>query len=135
MDRHSRRILGWSLGSQRTMQLTRMALRRAVDNRGLSPGLIFHSDRGSEYAAYAYRDRLQKLGITQSMNRAGQMNDNARMESFFHSLKSEELHGRRFSSEQDLAKAVRSYIVRYNSIRPHSSLGYRSPVDYERIAA
>jgi len=135
MDRHSRRILGWSLGVQRTQQLTRLALRRAVDKRGVNPGLVFHSDRGSEYGAYAFGDRLRKLGITQSMNRPGEMNDNARMESFFHSLKSEALHGRRFTSDDELAGAIRSYIGRYNSVRPHSSLGYRSPIDYERTAA
>jgi transposase InsO family protein len=77
----------------------------------------------------------EKLGVIQSMNRPKSMNDNAHMESFFHSLKSEDLAGRRFTSEDELLSAIRSYIPRYNAKRPHSSLGYLSPIDYERLAA
>ncbi len=82
MDKYSRRIIGWAWGKDRTAQLTLKALNRAVRNRRPRPGLIFHSDRGIEYSAFVYRDRLIKLGITQSMNRPRYMNDNAFMESF-----------------------------------------------------
>lgn len=135
MDRHSRRILGWSLSKQRTSQLTLLALKRAITKRRPQPGLVFHSDRGAEFGAYAFRDKLERLGIIQSMNRPGTMNDNAPMESFFHSLKAEELHGRRFPDQEQLSRAIRSYVLRYNQFRIHSSLGYRSPIDYERAVA
>lgn len=135
MDKYSRRIVGWSLGRQRTVPLTLAAFNHAALHRQPKPGLIFHTDRGIEFAAYAFRDHLKGMGIVQSMNRPKSMNDNAHMESFFHSLKSEELHGRRFSSETAFAGAIRSFIQRYNRSRLHSSLGYRSPIDYERLAA
>lgn len=135
MDKHSRRIVGWSLDNHRTVPLTLTAFNRAYNRRRPLPGLIFHTDRGIEYAAYAFRDHLKKLGVVQSMNRRKRMNDNAHMESFFHSLKSEELAGRRFYNEEELATSIRSFIQRYNSHRLHSSLGYRSPIDYERLAA
>lgn len=135
MDKHTRRIVGWSLGSHRTVELTLTALRRAVVKRSPKPGLVFHTDRGTEFGGYLFGDRLKALGIIQSMNRPKEMNDNAHMESFFHSLKSEELAGRRFYTEGELATAIRSYIQRYNAHRLHSSLGYRSPIDYERLAA
>jgi putative transposase len=135
MDKYSRRIVGWSLGGNRTTAITVAAFDRAVANRRPPVGLIYHSDRGVEYGGYAFADRLKKLGVTQSMNRPKSMNDNAHMESFFHSLKSEELAGRRFASEAELLSAIRSYIPRYNAKRPHSSLGYLSPIDYEQRAA
>jgi putative transposase len=135
MDKHSRRIVGWSLSRQRTVPLTLTAFNRAMLNRRPPPGLIFHTDRGIEFAAYAFRDHLARLGVVQSMNRPKNMNDNAHMESFYHSLKSEELAGRRFETEEQLASAIRSYTQRYNTRRLHSSLGYRSPIDYERLAA
>ena len=135
MDKYSRRIVGWSLSDNRTTAITVAAFDRAVANRRPPPGLVYHSDRGVEYGGYAFADRLKKLGVIQSMNRPKSMNDNAHMESFFHSLKSEELAGRRFESEDALLAAIRSYIPRYNAKRPHSSLGYLSPIDFERRAA
>lgn len=131
MDRHSRRIVGWSLSARRDAALTRDALRRSVRNRRPAAGLVFHSDRGIEYTAFEYRDQLAKLGILQSMNRPGKMNDNAHMESFFHSMKAEELHGTTFNDEAQLRTALRSYIAFYNQQRLHSSLRYLPPVAFE----
>ncbi len=89
-------------------------------------------DRGIEYAAFEYRNQLARLGIVQSMNRPGKMNDNAHMESFFHSMKAEDLHGRRFDNDQQLRQALRSYIAFYNHQRLHSALRYLPPVAFER---
>jgi putative transposase len=135
MDCHSRRILGWSLRAQRDLELTLAALNHAVRSRRSVQGLTFHSDRGSEYGAYAFRARLAALGITQSMKRPRELGDNAFVESLFHSMKAEAIHARTFPNERALRDAVRHYICRYNRGRLHSSLGYRSPIDYERAAA
>jgi len=132
MDRHSRRLVGWSLSARRDAALTREALRHAVRKRQPSPGLVFHSDRGIEYAAFEYRDQLTRLGIVQSMNRPGKMNDNAHMESFFHSMKAESLYGKTFDTDGQLRRALHSYIAFYNQQRLHSSLRYLPPVAFER---
>jgi putative transposase len=135
IDQYSRRLLGYQLGVERTSFLTAAALRRAIVKRRPAAGLVFHSDRGSEYAGYLYRDRLAGRGIVQSMNRPKTMTDNAHAESFFHTLKSEAIHGRTFNTAAELDCAVSRYIVRYNRTRIHSALGFRSPIDYERQAA
>lgn len=132
MDRHSRRILGWSLSARRDATLTSEALCLSARKRRTAPGLMFHSDRGIEYAAFEYRNQLARLGIVQSMNRPGRMNDNAHMESFFHSMKTEDLHGRRFEDDQQLRLATRSYIAFYNHQRLHSALRYVPPAAFER---
>jgi transposase InsO family protein len=132
MDRHSRRVVGWSLSARRDAALTSDALRHSVRKRPAAPGLMFHSDRGIEYAAFDYRDQLTRFGIVQSMNRPGKMNDNAHMESFFHSMKAEKFYGRRFESDAQLRQALRSYIAFYNQQRLHSALRYLSPADFER---
>lgn len=123
-----------SLGLKRDLQLTLSALNRGLLRRRPTPGLIFHSDRGVEYSAYAYRARLAALGITQSMKRPREIGDNAFIESFFHSMKADAIHGRTFDNDHALLTAVSEYIRRYNRSRLHSALGYRSPIDSERIA-
>jgi len=137
MDRHSRRVLGWNLGEQRDAALTSRALRQAAGNReaGASAGVLFHSDRGVEYAAFEFRTQLAKLGMLQSMNRAGKMNDNAHMESFFHSMKTEELYGKKFNHDHQLRQTLSSYIAFYHQQRLHSSLRYLHPVAFERHQA
>lgn len=135
MDRHSRRIVGWSLGPRRVFDLTMNAFNNAQRRRRIRAGLIFHSDRGVEYSAYAFRARLAALGITQSMKRPRELGDNAFIESFFHSLKADAIHARTFVDDRTLRRVVRRYIRRYNATRLHSSLGFRSPIAYESIAA
>ena len=131
MDKCSRRVIGWSLSKNKDTKLTLSALNRAAKQRKTESGVIFHSDRGIEYAAFAFRNRLKRLGITQSMNRPRTMNDNAHMESFFHSFKSDCYHGNKFHTEHQLRKTIESYIPFYNNRRLHSALGYISPVQFE----
>jgi putative transposase len=135
MDQYSRRVLAWRLAGVRDARLTRTSFDTAFYRRRPKRGLIFHSDRGSEYGAAALRDRLAVLGVHQSMARAGTPGDNAHMESFFHSLKADLVHGRRFQHDQELRQHLRRYIRYYNHQRMHSSLGYRTPIDYERCRA
>jgi transposase InsO family protein len=132
MDKFSRRIIGWSLSRTRDAALTLDAVNHALRNRKPESDLHFHSDRGIEYAAWAYRQKLVRRGIVQSMNRPGKMNDNAHMESFFHSMKTEELYGQTFTSDVDLHNALLSYFQFYNQQRLHSSIGYRSPAVFEK---
>ena len=135
MDKYSRRVLGWAYGKRKDVALTLKALDRAVRYRKAPRGLIFHTDRGIEYAAGAFKARLAELGIVQSMNRPGKLNDNAYIESFFHSMKSEIVHGRRFTEDHAIESAVRAYVLFYNRTRLHSSLNYVSPATYERLAS
>lgn len=135
LDKHSRRILGWRLAKHRDLSLTIAAFNDAVIKRQPGRGLIFHSDRGVEYAGYGFRDRLARLGVIQSMKRPKVITDNAHAESFFRSLKTEVLHDRRFERESQVLAALKQYIPYYNRTRVHSALGFRSPIDYERLAA
>ena len=135
MDLFSRRIIGWTLARNRTTEVTLRALKRAISARTPKPGLLFHSDRGIEYSAYGYQDYLKANGIVPSMNRPRNCQDNAHMESFFHSLKAELTHRRSFASDAELNACVAGYIDRfYNEKRIHSSLGYHSPVEFECFA-
>jgi Transposase and inactivated derivatives len=134
MDLFSRRIVGWTLSRNRTIEVTLRALKRAIATRNPKPGLLFHSDRGIEYSGYDYQDFLKAKGIVPSMNRPRHCQDNAHMESFFHSLKAELTHRRSYESDAELNASMAGYIDRfYNQKRIHSSLGYHSPVEYERL--
>ncbi|MCU7804189.1 MAG: IS3 family transposase [Candidatus Thiodiazotropha sp. (ex Lucinoma borealis)] len=136
MDVYSRRILGWSLGKNRTTELTLAALRYAAKGRNISSVKLFHTDRGIEYTAYRFRDELKKYGCRPSFNRPGRCTDNAHMESFFHTLKAELIRGRYYRNEADLRYSLNSYINRfYNHRRLHSGIGYNTPAEYERNVA
>jgi putative transposase len=133
MDKYSRRVLGWAYGKRKDVAPTLRALERAVRHRRPQRGLIFHTDRGIEYAAGAFKARALELGIVQSMNRPGKLNDNAYIESFFHSMKSEIVHGLRFNEDREIERAVRAYVPFYNTTRLHSSLNYVPPATFERL--
>ena len=135
LDQYSRRVLAWRLGDVRDSRLTRAALEAAFRRRQPAKGLIFHSDRGSEFLGTSFRRHLTDHGVRQSMTRGGAPDENAHMESFFHSLKAEGIHGRRFETVAELRQHLHRYVRYYNHRRLHSALQYRSPVDYERGAA
>lgn len=136
MDLYSRRIIGWKLDNHRTAVVTRAALRQALSHRKIGRGLIFHTDRGSEYGAWLLRNELKKHGMLSSMNRAESVTDNAHMESFFRSMKTESTKGIEFKTEHELRMTLASYIDDfYNTKRLHSSLGYKTPMEYDKMAA
>ncbi len=135
MDRFSRRILSWKLSHERTARITCQVLKRALKASGSDgSGIIFHTDRGSEYGAEAVQKLLGSHGMIASMNRPGKCTDNGAMESFFHSLKAEKLTGNIWKTYSGLKSAIKQYIDRfYNRTRLHSGLGYMSPLEYEAI--
>ena len=114
--------------------LTLQALDRAVAARRPRAGLIFHTDRGIEYAAYGFRARLARLGFVQSMNRPQQMNDNGHMESFFHSMKADAIHGVRFGYRRALKSTVRDYIAFYNETATSFIIELRAASDVRETA-
>lgn len=132
LDLFSRRIVGWSLGPRIDQELTLRALRFAIQRRRPGPGLVHHTDRGSQYAAKAYRELLQKHRFEGSMSRKGDCWDNAPMESFFATLKRE--LGEQFNSRQEARSLVFEYLeVYYNRQRRHSALDYLSPQQFEGL--
>jgi len=133
MDLFSRRILAWSLTRRRTATVTCAVLVQAVRRRP-ARGVIFHSDRGSEYMGAPFCACLTKLGLRQSASVRGP-GDNAHAESFFHSLKAELTRGVTFPTDSVLQHALRTYIRYYNATRLHSSLNYLSPLAFEQRAA
>lgn len=136
IDLYSRSIVGWELSQTRTADLTVSALKKALLHRDVKPGLIFHSDRGAEYGAYQFQDELRRAGIRPSMNRPRHMTDNAHVESFFKTMKTESFHGLVFSSATQLRMTLAWYIDSYyNTKRLHSSLGFSTPSQYESMEA
>jgi putative transposase len=136
LDMFSRRVVGWAMSDTMPQELTVAALRMAISNRRPGPGLLHHSDRGSQYAAHAYRQVLDNNGMLCSMSRKGDCWDNAPMESFFGSMKTELGDDTVFDTRNEAKAAIFSFIeVFYNRRRLHSAIGYRSPADMEQIAA
>ena len=136
LDLFSRKVVGWAMSDTMPQELTMAALNMAIINRKPGPGLLHHSDRGSQYAAHAYRRVLDEHGIRCSMSRKGNCRDNAPMESFFGSLKTE-LDG---DGPFDTQQAARTALFRaiegwHNRKRLHSSLGYMTPASKEELAA
>lgn len=132
MDLFSRRIVGWAMDQRMKTDLVLNALAMAYWHRKPSKGLLHHSDRGSQYACPDYQKRLEHYGMIASMSRKGNCWDNAPMERFFGSLKSERLNACRFATRKSAKQEILDYISFYNGLRLHSTLGYRSPIDYEK---
>jgi putative transposase len=136
LDMGSRRVVGHALGGHHDAALAYGALAMAVAVRGGSvPGVVFHTDQGSEYTAGSFRQACQRLGIAQSMGRPGSALDNAVIESWHSTLEFELRSLRKFATRAQARTAVAAWIEDYNHVRRHSALGMRSPVDYERSQA
>lgn len=132
LDLYSRKLVGWAAEDAMPTALVARAFERAVAQRKPAPGLLHHSDRGSQYASDAYRQLLHAHGVIPSMSRAGNCYDNAHMESFWATMKTELLQGHVFLTHVEARSALFSYIeIFYNRRRLHGALGYTSPVEYE----
>jgi len=135
LDLFSRRIVGWAMAATLSQELTLRALRMALLTRRPLPGLIHHSDRGSEYTSHEYQLLLKAHQARPSLGRVGSCFDNAAMESFFGSLKSEWLYFHRFDTRQQATTSIFYYIESfYNRTRRHSTIGYLSPLAFEQAA-
>jgi len=133
LDLYSRRVVGWSMQSSMTAQLVADALMMAVWRRGKPVELLHHSDQGSQYTSEHFQELLKEQGITCSMSRAGEVWDNSAMESFFSSLKTERTARKVFRTREQARAEVFDYIERfYNPTRRHSTLGYLSPMAFEK---
>jgi transposase InsO family protein len=133
LDVFSRRIVGWSMSARIDTELTKSALYMATVQRDVEPGLLHHSDRGVQYAAEAYQRKLEDLEMVCSMSGKGDCWDNAMMESFFGSLKTEWIYGKNYLTREEAKQDVFKYIeLFYNRQRRHASLGYVSPAEFEK---
>jgi transposase InsO family protein len=133
LDLFSRKIVGWAMEATLASGLVEKALHMAVQTRKSVAGLLHHSDRGSQYAGDPYQAHLANHHMQVSMSRTGNCYDNAPMESFFSTLKVEQVHFQNYASRQEARTDIFGYIEGfYNRIRRHSSLGYLSPVEFER---
>ena len=136
LDLYDRQVVGWAMAGHMRTELALEALRMALGRRGAERGLLHHSDRGSQYAAHAYRSELEDHGLVASMSRKGDCWDNAVMERFFGSLKSEWTDGQRYLTRKQARADIVEYIeMHYNSERLHSTLGYIAPRERELAAA
>lgn len=135
LELFSRKIVGWAMDKSMKKEIVLSALRQAIGRRDPGEGLIFHSDRGSQYAANAVRELLKQKKFKQSMSKKGDCYDNAVTETFFHSLKTEFVFFKRFKTRDEAKLEIFDYIETfYNRERRHSTLGYFSPANYEKIA-
>lgn len=133
LDAYSRRVVGWALEESLEAFLPMAALRQAIAERQPGPGLVHHSDRGTQYAAREYIALLEQHGMEPSMSRAGRPYDNAMCESFIKTLKQEEIYTRQYRDRADLELHIAKFLEQYyNRYRLHSALGYRSPANFER---
>ena len=134
MDLFSRKVIAWNISGKPDVDLVMTAFKKAYEKRNYPSGLMFHSDRGSQYTAFSFRQLLDSLNVVQSFSKKGYPFDNACCESFFKYLKKEETNRRTYHSFQELYNSVFEYIEGYyNSRRPHGSLGMLTPNAKEEL--
>jgi transposase InsO family protein len=134
LDLYSRRVVGWKADKHMYSDLVSDALLRALEERSIEEGLIFHSDQGKQYASDEIRNLLKQNKIIQSMSRKGNCYDNAVAESFFHTLKTEHINFEKYKTRMEAKLSLFDYIeIFYNRKRLHSSIGYKPPVEYENL--
>jgi transposase InsO family protein len=134
IDLYSRKVVGWSMDDTMKVSLVNDALNMALSRRNPPKGLLWHTDRGSQYASYSHKDLLQQYGIVQSMSRKGNCWDNAVAESFFKTLKSDLVYQTYFYTKKQAKREIFEYIeFYYNRVRSHSYLGNLSPSRFEEI--
>ncbi len=130
-DEYSRQQVGWAMSEKIDTTLVLEALNMAQSRRKPQAGPIIHSDRGSQYASEAYREKLSELKAIPSMSRKANCYDNAAMESFWSTLKLERVYREKYATKEQARARVHEYLCYYNQTRRHSALGYQSPIDYE----
>lgn len=133
LDLFSRRVIEYKVSKKCSTNLVTATFKKAFEKRGNPTGLMFHSDRGSQYISETFQKALRERSVTQSFSNSGKPYDNAVMESFFAIFKKEEAYRRNYTSENDFKKSVDEYIKFYNERRPHSTLAYKSPVRFEEL--
>lgn len=132
---HSRKVVGWSIDSTQTAALVTNALGMAISNRDPGPGTVVHSDHGSQFTSWVFTERLRTAGLAPSMGAVGSAFDNAVIESFWARMQVELLNRKRWNTRVELANALFEYLeVFHNRRRRHSSLGMRTPTEFERMA-
>ena len=135
LDKFSRRVVGWALDKTLSSRLPLAALTNALEERKPGPGLVHHSDQGVQYLHANYAATLRKYGIVASVSRPASPGDNANCESFFRTLKREEIRATQYANVEDLRTKISRFIDNYyNRKRLHSALGYRSPAEFEKVA-
>lgn len=133
MDLYSRAIVGWAMDSSMTVELVKDALHMALFRRKIKSRLLLHSDQGAQYRSFDYLSEFEKYGIQCSMSRKGNCLDNAAMESFFHTLKTELTHHENYRTRSQAKSSIFEYIeMFYNTKRRHSTINYLSPFEFER---
>lgn len=132
IDLFSRRVVGWAMSARIDEKLTQAALRMALGRRPLLKNFIHHTDRGSQYAATQYRAMLADAGSNVSMSRKGDCWDNAVSESFFSSIKTECIYQNSYATRDEARSDILKYLLWYNAERLHSTLGYVSPMEFEK---
>ena len=132
IDLFSRKIISYRISQNSSTQLLTKTFKQAYSERKPEKGLMFHSDRGTQYMSYAFVHLLEDFGVKQSFSRTARPHDNAVAEAFFSILKKEELYRRHYTSEADLMRGIHRFIDFYNSERPHSTIQYKAPEQKER---
>ncbi|MCP4481729.1 MAG: IS3 family transposase [bacterium] len=135
LDAYTRKIVGFSMSERQTKKFIKNILLYTITQQKINGEIILHSDQGKQYASYSYRDLCKEYGFIQSMSGRGNCYDNAMMESFFHTLKTEKVYWQNYETRAEAKTSIFKYIeINYNRMRLHSGIGYKTPVEFEMLA-